>query len=174
MDRFLKKKRTADDLRKTILDALFVRDTPVLQHPGLEPIYQDFSKIGRLECWRGRLPKSAVALQHNYITKGSSSQSIGEEGLRWASSVVYTILTEFLTLWNIWNRSRHGEDKESADKIVRERVTKRCLELDTRIQDLEKSKSFVLVSTLRGIGYERIHEHYSSEINNKDEITRCC
>ena len=123
----------------TFLGRLLFRVPRLPLRNDLNVLQDDCDKIGRVELWRGRLPKSLVEWQHTFITKGASTQKIGSEGARWATRVVKSIFGEFLNLWWLRNDIRHGRNETEESEARRMRAKRRCLALEPRIKRLKPS-----------------------------------
>ena len=104
----------------------------------LSECMNDCDTVGRVEIWRGRLPRRLVRWQHGFLTRQTSTQEIGKEGSVWAKKAVKIILTEFLQLWWFRNDLRHNGEEEKNKERRREMALHRCRLLSKRIRRLGK------------------------------------
>ena len=109
-------------------------------HPtNLAGLYKECLDVGRLEMWRGRLPRALVEWQHATLARDTSNRGLRREGTIWATKTVSAILDEFLSLWWLRNEIRH-EGAEGDDKNRRrQRAESKCKALTPRIARLRPS-----------------------------------
>ena len=102
-------------------------------------VYEKCSEVGRLELWRGRLPRALVEWQHATLARDGSTRPLGKKGTIWTTKAVSAILHEFLQLWWHRNEIRHGRADGHDNKRRRQRAEFRCKALTPRIKRLRAS-----------------------------------
>ena len=127
---------TGRGVTNMLIGILFGTDEAIPEH--LANVHKTCLEVGRLELWRGRLPRALAEWQHANLAKDTSTRRLGREGLLWATKTVSAILNEFLSLWWFRNEIRHGGEDGHEKKRRRERAESRCKAFTTRIARLKQ------------------------------------
>ena len=104
---------------------------------GYEKLIAEQNEIGWDNFMKGRISNEWITKQQQHL-QSKELITTRNNGTTWATTIISTIWTDWIKLWEMRNEDRHGKDKTAQAKAERETIIRQVLALYEKACDIHQ------------------------------------
>jgi hypothetical protein len=116
-------------------------DNPTARGNHLQQLIESQTKIGWPQLLKGRISKQWIHYQREAMGDNATKRKNAET---WATTMIETILNQWLKLWTMRNESRHGRDYKTRQEAAKQQAISELEILYTHQSQLQPQEEWIL------------------------------